>query len=97
MLLVFLERRDDGLRFPLLDDRQVSFIYMCLVNCKRVIIFSLKQQDSVDRISTFLGSWKGRSVTKRSGVYGATIAVADSVASLEMDDNGQLTQVWRNF
>ncbi|XP_031286749.1 uncharacterized protein LOC116145428 [Pistacia vera] len=28
----------------------------------------------------FLGNWKGHSVTKRSGVYGATIAEADTVA-----------------
>ncbi|KAI4320410.1 hypothetical protein MLD38_033895 [Melastoma candidum] len=49
-------------------------------------------EESMDRISLFLGSWKGHSITKRSGVYGATLAVADSVASLEMDDNGLLTQ-----
>ncbi|GLT36214.1 hypothetical protein SLA2020_106080 [Shorea laevis] len=48
--------------------------------------------DSKGRISQFLGKWKGHSVTKRSGVYGATIAEADTVASLEMDDKGQLIQ-----
>lgn len=41
----------------------------------------------------FLGNWKGHSVTKRSGVYGATIAEAGSVALLQMDDRGQLVQV----
>jgi hypothetical protein len=32
-------------------------------------------------------------VTKRSGVYGATLAEADMVVVLEMDDNGKLIQV----
>jgi hypothetical protein len=32
-------------------------------------------------------------VTKRSGVYGATLAEADTVVVLEMDDNGKLIQV----
>lgn len=50
-------------------------------------------QDNKDRILPFLGKWKGHSITKRSGVYGATIAEADSVALLEMDDKGQLIQV----
>jgi hypothetical protein len=35
----------------------------------------------------------GSSVTKRSGVYGATLAEADTVVVLEMDNNGQLIQV----
>ena len=32
-------------------------------------------------------------MTKRSGVYGATLAAADTVVVLEMDSNGQLIQV----
>lgn len=40
-----------------------------------------------------LGRWEGHSVTKRSGVYGATIAEHDTIALLEMDDMGQLIQV----
>lgn len=47
---------------------------------------------NTNRISPFLGKWKGHSITKRSGVYGATIAEADTVASLEMDDKGQVIQ-----
>ncbi|KAL9427247.1 hypothetical protein AB3S75_029439 [Citrus x aurantiifolia] len=50
------------------------------------------ENDNKDRILPFLGKWKGHSITKRSGVYGATIAEADSVALLEMDDKGQLIQ-----
>ncbi|KAJ0099841.1 hypothetical protein Patl1_21843 [Pistacia atlantica] len=50
--------------------------------------------ESIDKIVPFLGNWKGHSVTKRSGVYGATIAEADTVALLKMDDKGQLIQVY---
>ncbi|XP_028759298.1 uncharacterized protein LOC114718199 isoform X2 [Neltuma alba] len=49
--------------------------------------------DKESKILPFLGEWKGHSVTKRSGVYGSTIAEADTVVSLEMDDDGQLNQV----
>lgn len=48
--------------------------------------------DAENRITPFLGKWKGRSVTNRSGVYGSTISEADTVVLHEMDDNGQLIQ-----
>lgn len=51
-------------------------------------------QDVKNRIAPFLGKWKGRSVTKRSGVYGSTIAEADTVVLHEIDDNGLLIQVF---
>lgn len=47
---------------------------------------------NTNRITSFLGKWKGHCKTKRSGVYGATIAEADTVAVLEFDDKGQLIQ-----
>ncbi|CAN6238603.1 unnamed protein product [Urochloa humidicola] len=47
---------------------------------------------SNDRIKALLGRWEGHSVTKRSGVYGATLAEANTVVVLEMDSNGQLIQ-----
>jgi len=53
-------------------------------------------QDSTNRILPLLGKWKGHSQTKRSGVYGATIAEADTISLLEMDDKGQLIQVKRH-
>ncbi|WJX70568.1 hypothetical protein P8452_54659 [Trifolium repens] len=49
-------------------------------------------KDTKNRITPFLGKWKGHSVTKRSGVYGSTIAEADTVVLHEMNDNGQLIQ-----
>ncbi|KAJ6707497.1 NMDA RECEPTOR SUBUNIT EPSILON-1 putative (DUF3598)-RELATED [Salix viminalis] len=48
--------------------------------------------DSLNRILPLLGKWKGHSQTKRSGVYGATIAEADTITLLELDDKGQLIQ-----
>ncbi|XP_019427667.1 PREDICTED: uncharacterized protein LOC109335880 isoform X2 [Lupinus angustifolius] len=48
--------------------------------------------DTKNRTAPFLGKWKGHSITKRSGVYGSTIAEADTVVIHEMDDNGQLIQ-----
>lgn len=45
-----------------------------------------------NRMLPHLGKWEGRSVTKRSGVYGATLAEADTVSMLEMDDEGRLVQ-----
>ncbi|KAF5735567.1 hypothetical protein HS088_TW15G01075 [Tripterygium wilfordii] len=48
--------------------------------------------ESIERIIPFLGNWKGHSITKRSGVYGATVDETDTVALLEMDDRGQLIQ-----
>jgi hypothetical protein len=36
-------------------------------------------------------------VTKRSGVYGATLTEADIAVVIEMDSNGQLIQVTSEF
>ncbi|KAL4368365.1 hypothetical protein GQ457_05G009980 [Hibiscus cannabinus] len=49
--------------------------------------------DGKDRILQFLGRWEGHSVTKRSGVYGSTMAEADTVAFLEMDKNKLIQDV----
>ncbi|KAK2987873.1 hypothetical protein RJ640_025640 [Escallonia rubra] len=49
-------------------------------------------QDSTERILPHIGRWKGHSITKRSGIYGATIAQAETIAVLEYDDKGQLIQ-----
>ncbi|CAN1248409.1 hypothetical protein LINPERPRIM_LOCUS6733 [Linum perenne] len=48
--------------------------------------------DNNDRLQPFLGRWEGRSITKRSGVYDSTLAEADNVVLLEMNDKGQLIQ-----
>ncbi|KAL8172356.1 hypothetical protein V2J09_024160 [Rumex salicifolius] len=49
-------------------------------------------EENTNRLLPFLGKWKGYSVTKRSGVYNATIAEHDTVALLEINDSGQLIQ-----
>ncbi|KAL9227002.1 hypothetical protein vseg_002751 [Gypsophila vaccaria] len=51
-----------------------------------------ESKDESNRLLPFLGQWKGNSVTKRSGVYGATIAEHFTTASLEIAENGQLIQ-----
>ncbi|CAA7051867.1 unnamed protein product [Microthlaspi erraticum] len=55
-------------------------------------VLETSSQDDDERITPFLGTWKGRSITKRSGVYGATLSEADTVAVLEMDDKGHIVQ-----
>ncbi|KAF8105738.1 hypothetical protein N665_0157s0301 [Sinapis alba] len=49
-------------------------------------------QDDGERITPFLGTWKGRSITKRSGVYGSTLSEANTVAVLDINDQGQVVQ-----
>ncbi|KAJ4900894.1 hypothetical protein Rs2_14845 [Raphanus sativus] len=49
-------------------------------------------QGDGERITPFLGTWKGRSITKRSGVYGSTLSEADTVAVLDINDQGQVVQ-----
>ncbi|KAG0474041.1 hypothetical protein HPP92_015898 [Vanilla planifolia] len=45
-----------------------------------------------EKITPFLGKWKGHSITKRTGVYGATIEEAETVTLLDLHGNGQLIQ-----
>ncbi|XP_043726005.1 uncharacterized protein LOC122672608 isoform X2 [Telopea speciosissima] len=45
-------------------------------------------KDSTNKLMPFLGRWKGHSITKRSGVYGATIAEAYTAVLLEIDEKG---------
>lgn len=49
-------------------------------------------EDNTNRVLPHLGKWEGHSVTKRSGVYGSTLAEADTVSVLEFDDEGRLIQ-----
>uniref|UniRef100_A0A0D9VZ96 Uncharacterized protein n=1 Tax=Leersia perrieri TaxID=77586 RepID=A0A0D9VZ96_9ORYZ len=56
------------------------------------VIYSSADVDMTNevRIGSLLGRWEGRSVTKRSGVYGATLSEANTVVLLEKDSSGQL-------
>ncbi|GFS32463.1 glutamate NMDA receptor subunit epsilon-1, putative [Actinidia rufa] len=49
-------------------------------------------KDNTNMLVPFVGKWKGHSITKRSGVYGATIAEADTIVVLQIDDEDQLIQ-----
>ncbi|KAL8038570.1 hypothetical protein ABFX02_11G116500 [Erythranthe guttata] len=60
-----------------------------------VIHPSFENSKDSDRIAPHLGTWNGRSIIKRSGVYGATISEADTTAVLEIDESGQLIQDMR--
>ncbi|XP_076926995.1 uncharacterized protein LOC143590380 [Bidens hawaiensis] len=51
-----------------------------------------ESKENASRITSHLGTWKGHSVTKRSGVYGATESEAETVTSLTFDETGQLIQ-----
>lgn len=53
---------------------------------------SLGNSQDLDRLSPHLGTWKGHSITKRSGVYGATIAEGDTIVTLDITEDGQLIQ-----
>lgn len=65
-------------------------IYDCII----FKLFFFLLQDDGERITPFLGTWKGRSITKRSGVYGSTLSEADTVAVLDINDQGQVVQVY---
>jgi hypothetical protein len=101
MLIIFLEERSEG-SHPLLDSSKVSepsYVQILCVFMYTTVFLPTHStysicQDTKNRITPFLGKWKGHSVTKRSGVYGSTIAEADTVVLHEMNDNGQLIQVY---
>lgn len=68
----------------------LTFFVFFMLNNYHII----QLQSEENRLLPFLGDWKGHSRTKRSGVYGATIAEADTLSSLQVDDDGQIIQVW---
>ncbi|KAG8659570.1 uncharacterized protein LOC110602850 isoform X1 [Manihot esculenta] len=82
--------------FHIMDPKGVLEMLLIFLEDRGDGVLSHPSLDSItrdaNRILPFLGRWKGHSITKRSGVYGSTIAEADTVALLEMDDMGQLIQ-----
>ncbi|EOA24078.1 hypothetical protein CARUB_v10017314mg [Capsella rubella] len=102
MLIVFLEERGlENLIHPVLDNSKVNLLSdLLLIQAHKAPIVSFHDQhmlmfllqEDAERITPFLGTWKGRSVTKRSGVYGATLSEANTVAVLEMNDQGHVIQ-----
>ncbi|XP_022879334.1 uncharacterized protein LOC111396945 [Olea europaea var. sylvestris] len=81
--------------FHIMDPRGILDMLLVFLEEKgsKVLVHpSFDNSNETDRISPFLGSWKGHSRTKRSGVYGATIAEADTIAVLKMNEDGQLIQ-----
>lgn len=82
--------------FHIMDPRGVLEMLLIFLEERGGVVdappFLADTEDDTNRLLPFLGQWKGCSVTKRSGVYGATMAEHDTLASLEIDENGQLIQ-----
>ncbi|KAK6128849.1 hypothetical protein DH2020_037415 [Rehmannia glutinosa] len=85
--------------FHIMDPRGILDMLIVFLEergSKEIAHPSFDNSKDSDRITPHLGTWKGHSITKRSGVYGATIAEADTVAVLEMNEDGQLIQEIRS-
>ncbi|XP_078442412.1 glutamate NMDA receptor subunit epsilon-1, putative (DUF3598) [Wolffia australiana] len=82
--------------FHVLDPKGIPEMFLIFLEGKESNapdIFSTNDQmDSKDRLAPFLGRWEGRSLTKRSGLYGSTMKEADVVSLLEVDEQGRLVQ-----
>ncbi|CAM8991186.1 unnamed protein product [Rhodiola kirilowii] len=93
---LYLPEKDIRARaFHIMDPKGVIEMFLIFLEERSDTVLvspSLDVSKEYNRIRKFLGKWKGHSVTKRSGVYGATIAESDTISSLEYDDNGQLIQ-----
>lgn len=49
--------------------------------------------DFATRVDTVLGKWSGQLVTRRTGIYGATLAECNVQVHYERDDEGKVKQV----
>ncbi|XP_028096632.1 uncharacterized protein LOC114296534 isoform X2 [Camellia sinensis] len=94
--LYSLEKDMRARAFHILDPKgivEMLLIFLEERGCGVLIPPSLDNStDNTNRIIPYLGKWKGHSITKRSGVYGATIAEAETITVLEINDEGQLIQ-----
>lgn len=94
--LFSLEKDMRARAFHIMDPKGIiEMLLIFLEERGSVVVIPPSLDDSkgnTNRIMPHIGRWKGHSVTKRSGVYGATIAEADTTAVLEIDDKGQLIQ-----
>ncbi|THG09401.1 hypothetical protein TEA_022474 [Camellia sinensis var. sinensis] len=99
--LYSLEKDMRARAFHILDPKgivEMLLIFLEERGCGVLIPPSLDNStDNTNRIIPYLGKWKGHSITKRSGVYGATIAEAETITVLEINDEGQLIQVCGSF
>ncbi|CAL5367739.1 unnamed protein product [Camellia sinensis] len=99
--LYSLEKDMRARAFHILDPKgivEMLLIFLEERGCGVLIPPSLDNStDNTNRIVPYLGKWKGHSITKRSGVYGATIAEAETITVLEINDEGQLIQRKRSM
>ncbi|CAA6667384.1 unnamed protein product [Spirodela intermedia] len=82
--------------FHILDPKGVPEMFLIFLEGRGSGVPDIFSMDSpegdADRLAPLLGRWEGRSVTKRSGIYGSTIAEAEVVAQLETDGQGRIIQ-----
>ncbi|KAL3696190.1 hypothetical protein R1sor_010266 [Riccia sorocarpa] len=92
---------DDGLRrvraFLTVDPRGLLDVIACFVEKKVDGTFLEDDQpieeDKVnERLEAILGRWEGHAVTRRTGLYGATIAEGDVTVTYERFEDGTFTQ-----
>ncbi|ERN06523.1 hypothetical protein AMTRI_Chr10g225770 [Amborella trichopoda] len=95
---LYLQKTDVRARaFHIMDPKGVLEMFLIFLEQRGdkapcLSSFDVFMDNDSSRLDAWLGQWKGHSITKRSGVYGATIAKADTNAILEMKNKGQLIQ-----
>lgn len=94
--LYSLEKELRARAFHIMDPKGVVEMLIVFLEQKGVGVvtppFLDESKDKGNRINQHVGTWKGYSVTKRSGVYGATDAEAETVTLIEIDEMGQVIQ-----
>ncbi|XP_024978512.1 uncharacterized protein LOC112515810 [Cynara cardunculus var. scolymus] len=82
--------------FHIMDPKGIVEMLLVFLEQKGVGVvtppFLDESKENTSRITPHLGMWKGHSITKRSGVYGATDSEAETMTSIQIDEEGQLIQ-----
>lgn len=94
--LYSLEKDLRARAFHVMDPKGIVEMLILFLEQKGVGVvtppFLDESKDKQNRITQHVGTWKGHSVTKRSGVYGATDSEAETVTLIEIDEKGQIVQ-----
>ncbi|KAL6960805.1 hypothetical protein U1Q18_038568 [Sarracenia purpurea var. burkii] len=94
--LYSLEKDMRARAYHILDPKGIIEMFLIFLEERGGVVLTFPSYENhkncSNRIIPHLGRWKGHSITKRSGVYGATIAEADTIAVLEIDNEGRLIQ-----
>jgi hypothetical protein len=83
--------------FHVLDPRGFLDVIGVFHESKDNSTFDESQMEPVDeaskRIHALLGTWSGRLVTRRTGIYGATIVESNVQVVFEKEESGKFLQV----